>query len=55
MKAIIVPGVTDLNKGDQALVWESYRLAKETGLFDGISILDTGETDQERELLILTG
>lgn len=51
MKAIIVPGVTDLNKGDQALVWESYRLAKDTGLYDEIYILDSGDTAEERDLL----
>ncbi|SDM17193.1 hypothetical protein [Pedobacter antarcticus] len=51
MNAIIVPGVTDLNKGDQALVWESWRLAKDTGLYDEILILDAGDTDEERKLL----
>ena len=51
MNAIIVPGVTDLNKGDQALVWESWRLAKDTGLYDEVYILDAGDTTEERELL----
>jgi colanic acid/amylovoran biosynthesis protein len=51
MNAIIVPGVTDLNKGDQALVWESWRLAKDTGLYDEVYILDAGENDEERALL----
>ncbi|MEN5434781.1 polysaccharide pyruvyl transferase family protein [Sphingobacterium faecium] len=51
MNAIIVPGVTDLNKGDQALVWESWRLAKDTGLYDEVFILDAGDTLEERELL----
>lgn len=51
MKAIIVPGVTDLNKGDQALVWESHRLAYDTGLFEQIFIVDAGETQKEKELL----
>lgn len=51
MKAIIVPGVTDLNKGDQALVWESYRLVNDTHLFSEILILDSGDTPHERELL----
>lgn len=49
--AIIVPGVTDLNKGDQALVWESWRLAKDTGLYDEVYILDLGDNEEERELL----
>lgn len=51
MKAIIVPGVTDLNKGDQALVWESYRIIKDTNIFDEIYVLDSGDTPSERELL----
>jgi len=51
MNAIIVPGVTDLNKGDQALVWESWRLAKDTGLYDEVYILDAGDNEEERELL----
>lgn len=51
MKAIIVPGVTDLNKGDQALVWESHRLVKDTGLYNEIYILDSGDTEEEKELL----
>lgn len=51
MKAIIVPGVTDLNKGDQALVWESYRLVMDTGLYDEAYILNSGDTEKEMELL----
>jgi colanic acid/amylovoran biosynthesis protein len=50
-KAIIVPGVTDLNKGDQALVWESVRLVEELNYFDDISILDNGDTDEEKAAL----
>lgn len=51
MNAIIVPGVTDLNKGDQALVWESWRLAKDTSLYDTVYIVDAGENAEERMLL----
>lgn len=51
MKAIIVPGVTDLNKGDQALVWESCRLVEDTNIYDEIFILNSGDTDEEQELL----
>ena len=50
-KAIIVPGVTDLNKGDQAIVWESHRLIKDTGCFDEIFIISTGDTKAERRKL----
>ncbi len=49
--AIIVPGVTDLNKGDQALVWETHRLVQDTNCFDQIYIVSTGDTPQEHELL----
>lgn len=51
MKAIIVPGLTDLNKGDQALVWESYRLVQDLGLFSEIAIIEGGDTKQEKYLL----
>ena len=51
MKAIVVPGVTDLNKGDQALVWESHRIAMDTGLFEEVSILSLGDTEEEYQLL----
>ncbi|MBT2259239.1 polysaccharide pyruvyl transferase family protein [Priestia megaterium] len=30
-KIVIIPSNTDLNRGDQALVWETHRLAKEIG------------------------
>lgn len=30
-KYIIIPGCSDLNRGDQALVWETKRLAEESG------------------------
>ncbi len=51
MKAIIVPGITDMNKGDQALVWESYRLVKDTGLYKEVYILNSGDTDEEKKNL----
>ncbi|MPS73231.1 MAG: polysaccharide pyruvyl transferase family protein [Chryseobacterium sp.] len=51
MKAIIVPAITDMNKGDQALVWESYRLVKDTGLYRSVFILNSGNTEEEREKL----
>ena len=50
MKAIIVPGLSDFNKGDQALVWESYRIIQDTGLFDSISVLAYGDISEEGEL-----
>lgn len=49
--AIVVPGVTDLNKGDQALVWESHRLAQDTGLFSKVYIVSNGDTQEEYQNL----
>jgi colanic acid/amylovoran biosynthesis protein len=51
MKAIIVPSITDLNKGDQALVWESHRLIKDTNMYDEIYILNSGDTGEEKNML----
>jgi colanic acid/amylovoran biosynthesis protein len=51
MKAVIIPGITDLNKGDQALVWESYRLIEDTELYESIYVLTSGDSDEEKELL----
>ncbi|MCF6182098.1 hypothetical protein [Lutibacter sp.] len=49
--AVIVPGVTDMNKGDQALVWESHRLAMDTGEFSKVYLMNTGDTLEERQKL----
>jgi len=51
MRALVVPGVTDMNKGDQALVWESVRVAQDTELFDSVYILSSGDTEEEEEKL----
>ena len=51
MKAVVVPGVTDQNKGDQALVWESHRLALDTELFKNIYLVSNGDTEEERKKL----
>jgi len=50
-KAIIVNGITDMNKGDQALVWESYRIIEDTKLFDQIKVISLGDTPEEYEAL----
>lgn len=50
-KAIIVNGITDMNKGDQALVWESYRLIEDTELFDEIKVISLGDTIEEYNAL----
>lgn len=49
-KYIVIPANTDLNRGDQALVWESIRVAKEAGLIGEYYLMDSGETEEERIL-----
>ncbi len=51
MKAIIIPGINDMNKGDQALIWESVRLVEDLGLFDTVKVLANGDTPEEMEQL----
>ena len=51
MKALIVPGITDMNKGDQALVWETYRLLNDTKLFTEVCLLSNGDTREETSKL----
>lgn len=48
--AIVIPPATDLNRGDQALLWESIELIKETGLFSGCYVLESGDSEREREV-----
>ncbi len=50
--AIVVPGCTDLNRGDQALVWEAADLIRDMRLAEDIYLLDSGEGEQEREAQI---
>lgn len=38
--AIIIPEMTDLNRGDQSLIWETIRLLKESEAIDYISLLE---------------
>lgn len=48
--AVVVPAVTDLNRGDQALAWEAARLIEEFGVAGEVLFLDAGEDANEREL-----
>ena len=48
--AIVIPAVTDVNRGDQALVWEAASLIKETDVCDEVMLLDGGENTEESEL-----
>ena len=43
-KFIVIPQCTDLNRGDQALVWETVRIAKDAG-FDGEYHIMSGSVD----------
>ncbi len=43
-KYVIIPGCSDLNRGDQALVWETKRLAEENG-FSGKFYLTAEENE----------
>ena len=47
--AIIVPAATDLNRGDQALVWEAAALAIDSGLFDELAMIDAGQASEESQ------
>lgn len=48
-KFIVVPACTDLNRGDQALVWESANLLSDAfGPTTEIDIVDYGDTSEER-------
>ncbi len=48
--AIVIPGVTDLNRGDQALAWEAARLIQDLSIAEEVFFLDAGEDAKEREL-----
>ena len=39
MRYIIIPGCSDLNRGDQALGWETKRIAEDAGYMGHYSIL----------------
>ena len=46
-KHVIIPGCSDLNRGDQALVWETKRLAEESGFIGDYYL--TSETNEPVE------
>ncbi|MGR5246772.1 polysaccharide pyruvyl transferase family protein [Vibrio sp. PNB23_22_6] len=49
IKALIVPACTDLNRGDQALVWEAAYLIEDSfGKNCEIGIVDYGNSDEDR-------
>ena len=48
---LILPGCDDKNRGDQALIWESVRVAKDSGLIGRYYMLtdDTSSTQSKKE------
>ncbi|HPQ21756.1 MAG TPA: polysaccharide pyruvyl transferase family protein [Saprospiraceae bacterium] len=49
-KILVVPGNTDLNRGDQALIWESIRLLEDIYTNLEVYLYESGASDKEREL-----
>lgn len=49
MHIVVVPGSTDINRGDQALIWETARLFEDLESVLRIYLLDHGETRNERD------
>lgn len=49
-KILVVPGNTDLNRGDQALVWESIRLFEDIYPNLEVYLYESGSNQKEKEL-----
>lgn len=45
--AIVIPTATDLNRGDQALVWEAARFVIDSGLAQEVSVIHAGTYGSE--------
>lgn len=43
MKILVIPGCDDTNRGDQALIWESVRVAKDAGILGDYYMVSTDE------------
>ena len=43
MNILVIPGCDDTNRGDQALIWESVRIAKDAGLNGNFYMISTEE------------
>lgn len=46
-KILITPGITDLNRGDQALIWLINDILKETGINAECTLLQSGNTPKD--------
>ncbi|MCX7548866.1 polysaccharide pyruvyl transferase family protein [Xanthomarina sp. F1114] len=49
-RILVVPGNTDLNRGDQALVWESIRLFEDIYPNPEVYLYESGATQEEKNL-----
>lgn len=49
-KILVVPGNTDLNRGDQALVWESIRIMENVLPNPQVYLYESGANEQEKRL-----
>jgi colanic acid/amylovoran biosynthesis protein len=49
-KILVVPGNTDLNRGDQALVWETIRVCEDIYENLEVYLYESGSTKEEKEL-----
>ena len=47
---VVIPNNTDLNRGDQALIWESIRLSEDSGLIGQYYLMECGLTEEEMHL-----
>lgn len=47
-KYVIIPGSSDLNRGDQALAWETREIAQDAGYIGSFSILAEGSEPDEQ-------
>lgn len=48
LEVVIAPANTDLNRGDQALVWETARIIKDSNEGTNITLISYGNTKQEK-------
>lgn len=46
-KIVITPGITDLNRGDQALIWLIRDIIKEAGIISDYKLLQSGNNDDD--------
>ncbi len=50
MKILVIPGCDDTNRGDQALIWETVRIARDAGLHGEYYMISTPENSKQSEM-----